>query len=97
KFDESTEYSEDPVAMAKHWQDTGAEWLHVVDLNGARAGSPQHLETLRALREVTSSLLLEVGGGLRTLANVEQALQVADRAVLGTAAVKDPELVRQAV
>jgi phosphoribosylformimino-5-aminoimidazole carboxamide ribotide isomerase len=96
-YGQSTEYSEDPVAMAKHWQDTGAEWLHLVDLNGARAGAPQHLDVVQRIRQLTPGLRLELGGGLRSIAAVEQALQLVDRAVLGTAAVKDPRLVRDAV
>jgi phosphoribosylformimino-5-aminoimidazole carboxamide ribotide isomerase len=96
-YGQKTEYSEDPVAMARHWQDTGAEWLHVVDLDGARSGSPQHLELVAAIRAATAGLRLELGGGLRSMASLEQALQVADRVVLGTAAIKDPQLVRDAV
>ncbi|HLG71566.1 MAG TPA: 1-(5-phosphoribosyl)-5-[(5-phosphoribosylamino)methylideneamino]imidazole-4-carboxamide isomerase [Chloroflexota bacterium] len=96
-YGESTEYSGDPVAMAKHWQDTGAEWLHIVDLDGARAGSPVQLELVRAIRQATAGLLLELGGGLRSMDAISQALEVVDRVVLGTAAVKDPELVRAAV
>jgi len=96
-YDESTEYSEDPAAMAKHWQDTGAEWLHVVDLNGARAGAPQHLDLVAALRQSAPGLKLEFGGGLRTMEAIERALEVVDRAVLGTAAVKDPRLVSDAL
>ncbi|MBV8084064.1 MAG: 1-(5-phosphoribosyl)-5-[(5-phosphoribosylamino)methylideneamino]imidazole-4-carboxamide isomerase [Chloroflexi bacterium] len=96
-FAQSTEYSADPVAMAKHWQDTGAEWLHVVDLNGARAGQPVHLELLASIRQAAPSLRLELGGGLRSLESIEQALEVADRVVLGTVAVKDPTLLREAL
>jgi len=96
-FDESTEYSEDPVAMAKHWQDTGADWLHVVDLDGARSGAPRHLELIGRIRAATTGLRLELGGGLRSMPSIEQALQIVDRAVLGTAAVNDPHLVEEAV
>ncbi len=96
-YAQSTEYSGDPVAVAKHWQDTGAEWLHVVDLEGARAGSPVQLELVRTIRHATAGLLLELGGGLRAIDDVEHALQAVDRVVLGTAAVKNPELVSEAV
>jgi phosphoribosylformimino-5-aminoimidazole carboxamide ribotide isomerase len=96
-YDQSTEYSADPVAMAKHWQDTGAEWLHIVDLDGARAGSPRQLDLVRAIRSATAGLRLELGGGLRSMEAVEQALEAADRVVLGTAAIKDPQLVRAGV
>ena len=97
QFDQVTEYSGDPVAVAKHWQDAGAEWLHVVDLDGARAGEPKHLNLVRAIREATAGLRVELGGGLRTMEAIEQALEVADRIVLGTAAVKNPTLIQEAV
>lgn len=97
RYDQSTEYSEDPVSMAKHWQDTGADWLHIVDLNGAREGQPRHTEVVRAIRAAAPSAWLEVSGGLRSLEAVEQALDVADRVVLGTVAIKQPELVAEAV
>jgi phosphoribosylformimino-5-aminoimidazole carboxamide ribotide isomerase len=96
-YGQATEYSGDPLAVARHWQDTGAEWLHVVDLDGARAGAPRHLELVRGIRQAAPGLRLELGGGLRSMADVEQALEAADRVVLGTAAVKDPQLVRDAV
>jgi len=96
-YDQSTEYSGDPIAVAKHWQDTGAEWLHIVDLDGARAGQPKHLEVVQAIRSGASGLKIELGGGLRTMEALAQALDTADRVVLGTAAVREPELVREAV
>jgi len=96
RFDQVTRYSDDPVAMARHWQDIGADWLHVVDLDGARAGEPRQLELVERIHQAVGATL-EVGGGLRTMAAVDAALRVADRAVLGTAAVKDPDLIRQAV
>src|SRR5206468_3478345 len=64
-FSQVTEYSGDPVAVAKHWQETGAEWLHVVDLDGARTGEPKHLDLVRAIRSAANGLRLELGGGLR--------------------------------
>jgi len=96
-FDQVTEYSGDPVAVAKHWQETGAEWLHIVDLDGARAGQPKHLDLVRAIRAATTGLRLELGGGLRSMDAIEQAVAVADRVVMGTAAINDPQLVREAV
>ncbi|HVA23841.1 MAG TPA: 1-(5-phosphoribosyl)-5-[(5-phosphoribosylamino)methylideneamino]imidazole-4-carboxamide isomerase [Chloroflexota bacterium] len=96
-YDQATEYSGNPLEVAKHWQDTGAEWLHIVDLDGARSGAPRHLDLVRAIRSETAGLRLELGGGLRSMDVIEQALEVADRVVLGTAAVKDPALVRAAV
>lgn len=96
-FNQATEYSGDPVEVAKHWQDTGAEWLHIVDLDGARTGSPQHMDLVRSIHHAAAGLRLELGGGLRSMPSIEQALEAADRVVLGTAAIKDPQLVSDAV
>ncbi len=96
KFDEATHYSDDPAGMAKRWQDAGADWLHVVDLDGARAGQPLQLDTVRRIRQAFSGQL-ELGGGMRNMEAVEQALAVVDRVVLGTAAIKNPQLVQDAV
>jgi phosphoribosylformimino-5-aminoimidazole carboxamide ribotide isomerase len=85
-------FGDDPVAMARHWREQGAEWLHVVDLDGAREGEPRHLETLRAMFEATGALI-QYSGGLRTVASVEAALAAgAARMALGTAAVRDRPL-----
>lgn len=82
----------DPIAAGQRWQREGARWLHVVDLDGAFAGRPLHLETARQLKEATG-LPVQYGGGLRTLAAAEEALAVADRVIIGTLAVEDPAAV----
>lgn len=85
-------FGDDPVAMAAHWREQGAEWLHVVDLDGARDGAPRHLETLRAMAAATEAPI-QYSGGLRKLAGVEAALEAgAARVTLGTAAVCDRPL-----
>lgn len=85
-------FGDDPVAMATHWRGQGAEWLHVVDLDGAREGEPRHLETLRAMVAATGAPI-QYSGGLRTLASVEAALVAgAARVTLGTAAVRNRPL-----
>ena len=82
-----TVFGDDPVAVARRWQQLGAAWLHVVDLDGARAGRPVQLELVRAMAEATG-LQIQLGGGLRSLADVECAIRAgAARVVLGTAAV----------
>jgi phosphoribosylformimino-5-aminoimidazole carboxamide ribotide isomerase len=89
EFERRTVYDADPVAAALRWVDAGARGLHIVDLDGARSGSPanlHHIERIAAAVEVP----LQVGGGLRCSAAVAEAIAAgADRVVLGTAAFSD--------
>ncbi len=96
EMDEATVYSEQPWAQARAWQDAGCQWLHVVDLNGAFAGRSRNGDAVRAiLRAVT--IPVQLGGGLRDRAGIEAWLEAGvRRAILGSAAVKDPDLVREA-
>lgn len=89
-------YSDDPVAMAKRWEGEGASILHLVDLDGAFAGTPQQLAVVaQVTRSVT--IPVQLGGGLRTLAALEQAFASGiERAVLGTAAIENAGLLREA-
>ena len=88
-FDQSTRYAADPLDAARAWQRAGAERLHVVDLDGARAGRPVNLEHVRRIAAETG-LPVQLGGGLRSLAALEQAVAAgAERLVLGTAAFTD--------
>ena len=85
-------FDEDPLAVAARWQAAGAAWLHLVDLDGARTGQPAHLHVVRAVTQATG-LPVQFGGGLRTLDAVAEAFAAgAARILLGTAAVRDPEL-----
>ena len=87
-----TVYDEDPVARAERFRDAGASRLHVVDLEGARSGEPGHLAVMEEL-VARSGLAVQVGGGVRTRAAAERWLSAgASRVVLGTVAVRDPEL-----
>ena len=93
-FRRETVYSEDPPAMALHWQEQGASRLHLVDLDGAAAGSPQNAEIIFSIIE-RLDIPVQVGGGIREAAEAEKFLDGgAGRVVLGTAAVEDPSLVR---
>jgi phosphoribosylformimino-5-aminoimidazole carboxamide ribotide isomerase len=85
-------FADDPVAVARRWEAEGAPWLHVVDLDGALAGAPRHVEAIgRICRAV--SIPVQVGGGLRRPGDVEAVLAAgAARAVLGTAALAGPLL-----
>ena len=92
-----TEYSDDPVSVACSFRDAGARWLHVVDLDGAFSGVRRHADTVRALIAATG-LSVELGGGLRTLDDVQACLDAGvARVVLGTAAHEDPGFLREAL
>lgn len=92
-----TEYSTDPVATALTFQNQGAVWLHVVDLDGAKAGKPINQAVILDLVKNTQ-LRIEVGGGIRSLETAQYYLdQGVDRVILGTAAIKQPELVGQLI
>ncbi len=96
-YDRVTTYSADPVEMALRWQDAGASWLHIVDLDGAKAGHPVNSSLIARICQATT-LKVQVGGGLRTLAAIEQTLASgAERAILGTIVVTDRELLDQAL
>ena len=89
-FARETAYAEDPVTVARKWDRQGARWIHVVDLDGAKAGEPRHLDVV-ARMAAAARARIELGGGLRTPDHVAQAFaQGAARVVLGTAAIKDP-------
>jgi phosphoribosylformimino-5-aminoimidazole carboxamide ribotide isomerase len=92
---QATVYGDDPVAMAERWQGEGAEWLHVVDLDGAVSGSPTHLGVLRAIA-AKLSIPVEFGGGVRTLAGARAVFSAgASRLILGTVALEAPDLLEE--
>lgn len=93
---EQTVYGKDPVAMAQSWKSQGAPMLHIVDLDGAFEGTPVNLQTAARIRKETG-LPTQVGGGYRDLKSIAQALEAGiDRVILGTIAVQNPALVREA-
>lgn len=94
-FARATAYDEDPAACAATFANAGARRIHVVDLDGARLGTPRQLETIAAVIErVGATAQVEVAGGLRSAGAVAAALALgAGRVVLGTAALRDPELI----
>jgi phosphoribosylformimino-5-aminoimidazole carboxamide ribotide isomerase len=94
-FGQETEYSADPVAVARGFAAAGARWIHVVDLDGARSGRPLQGESIRAvLAAAGEGIRIEVAGGLRTIEAVAHVLAAgASRAVLGTTALGDPATV----
>jgi phosphoribosylformimino-5-aminoimidazole carboxamide ribotide isomerase len=90
-YERETTYDADPVDAAKRWAGEGAEFLHVVDLDGAKAGAPQNLEAVRRVAAAVDCPI-QVGGGLRDGESVASILDAgAERVVIGTAALRDPE------
>jgi phosphoribosylformimino-5-aminoimidazole carboxamide ribotide isomerase len=98
-FQRETAFSTDPAAVSAGFADVGATWLHFVDLDGARAGQPAQLDTVRAIsRGLGNRISVEAAGGIRTEPAVDAAIAAgARRVVFGTAAVRDPDLVRYAI
>jgi len=96
RADQETVFSEDPVAMAVHWKDLGAERLHVVDLDGAFAGEPRQTTLVAEIVEAVAPVPVQTGGGLRDLEAVGRALAAGARwAVVGTRAALDPEFLHE--
>ena len=95
RYEDATVYDDDPVAVARRFRAT-VDALHVVDLEGAKAGTPVQRERVRAVVEAFAPGMVQVGGGVRSREALEAYLALgAKRVVLGTAAVKNPELVRE--
>ena len=95
-MDAVTVYGDNPGAQAAAFADTGFDWLHVVDLNGAIEGRPVNCEAVEAIRAAFPGKM-QLGGGIRSLENIEAWLKIGvDRVILGTIAARDPELVREA-
>jgi phosphoribosylformimino-5-aminoimidazole carboxamide ribotide isomerase len=93
---QATIYADDPAAQAKAFEDQGFDYLHVVDLDGAFAGKPVNAEAVEAIRAATS-FPIQLGGGIRDMATVEGWLaKGVTRVIIGTAAVRQPDFVKQA-
>ena len=96
-YNEVTVYGDDPVEIAKDFKAAGAEFMHVVDLDGARDGGTPNLETIKRLVE-SVDIFVEVGGGIRSMQVVDTYLGLGvDRVILGTAAVTDREFLKAAL
>src|SRR5665811_778937 len=96
-FDAKKVYDEDPTHAARGWVEAGASHLHVVDLDGARAGVPANLHHLRRIAGELG-VPVQFGGGLRSLQAISDALEAgAERVILGTAAFTDPQLLDQSL
>jgi phosphoribosylformimino-5-aminoimidazole carboxamide ribotide isomerase len=96
-FDQETVYADDPLEAARSFVEAGANFLHVVDLDGARDGEPVNLHHVERIA-TTLDVAVELGGGLRSIASIRRALAAgAARVVLGTAAFTDPDLLDEAL
>ena len=96
-YSKMTVYSDDPLAVARDFESSGAIWVHLVDLEGAKTGETPNIDTVRRIVEGTS-LSCEIGGGIRNMETVDRYFDVGvARVILGTAAVNDEDFLRRAV
>lgn len=95
KKEEPTVYADDPLELALRWQDAGAKWLHIIDLDGAFSGENANLEAIERIIAGTN-ILTQVGGGIRTCESAERYLQLGvGRLIIGTAALEHPNILRE--
>ena len=96
RYDEATVYEDDPAAQAKRFAMHAIRRLHVVDLDGAKAGRPVNVVAVRAIVDAAQGIPVQLGGGLRSADAIEEMLALGlDRVILGTVALRDPALVRE--
>ena len=96
-YDKVTVYNDDPVSVAKSFEMSGARFMHIVDLDGAKDGSTANFDTIRNI-VANSALSVEVGGGIRNIETVKKYISMGvARVIIGTAAVKDPEFLAEAI
>lgn len=96
RFDAETVFADDPAEMALKWAGLGAEFLHLVDLDGALAGEGKNVPVIQCILK-SVSIPVQLGGGIRNLETIEKLLELGvTRLILGSAAVKNPELVAEA-
>ncbi len=94
-YNQVTRFSDDPVAQALSWQEQGASRLHLVDLDGAKSGDPVNDASVRAITDALS-IPVQLGGGVRSVERAESLIDCGlDRVILGTAAIENPELVKE--
>lgn len=96
-YDKMTVYSEDPVSVALDFEACGAEFIHLVDLEGAKSGDTPNIDTIKKIRS-SCSLFMEIGGGIRSMETVKTYLDAGvNRVILGTAAVENEEFLKEAL
>lgn len=97
RMEDDTVFSDDPVGMATHWVEQGARRLHLVDLNGAFAGTPIHGEVVKAIAKKYPALPIQIGGGIRSLETIAAYVEAGvSFAIIGTKALKEPQFVVEA-
>jgi phosphoribosylformimino-5-aminoimidazole carboxamide ribotide isomerase len=95
RMDDSTVFSEDPVAMAVHWAELGCRRLHIVDLDGAFAGQPKNRSLIQAMVQSIAQVPVQVGGGIRSIEVIESYLEAGVQSVIvGTKAIEDPQFLQ---
>jgi len=92
-YNQKTVYG-NPIDIAQKFKSMGAEYLHIVDLDGAKEGSPRNFETIK---EISRILPIQVGGGIRDIKTAKEYLQFADRVIIGTAAVEKPDFLKKII
>lgn len=96
-YNKETIYNDSPVAVAKEWESKGAEYLHLVDLNGAKEGESINESIIFSIAKEVN-IPIQVGGGIRSIKTVEKFIQAGvDRVIIGTAAIKDLNFLKEAV
>ncbi len=96
RMEDSTVFSKDPLAMARQWVEAGCRRLHLVDLNGAFAGEPVNRDIIQGIAAQHKDMPIQIGGGIRSADTIEAYLSAGvEFAILGTIAVKDPDLTRE--
>ncbi|NLK20506.1 MAG: 1-(5-phosphoribosyl)-5-[(5-phosphoribosylamino)methylideneamino]imidazole-4-carboxamide isomerase [Epulopiscium sp.] len=97
RFDKVTVYNDNPVEIAKKWEEAGATYIHLVDLDGALIGEQANKNTIKEIA-ASVTIPIQTGGGIRTIASIKDRLSLGiSRVIIGTAAIKDPSLVKEAV
>lgn len=96
-YDRETVYNDSPSDMAKEWEKQGAEYIHVVDLDGAKTGDSLNKKAIRQITEAVQ-IPVQVGGGVRSMETIDSLIAIGvSRVILGTAAIQDPRFVEEAV
>lgn len=96
RYDQETVFADNPVDMARRWVREGAEYLHLVDLDGAKVGKPVNLAIVKEIAQAVN-IPIQLGGGIRTLESIAEVLDAGvARVILGSVAVKQPNLVKEA-
>ena len=97
KFDKVTEYGDNPATVAKQWEEQGAEWLHLVDLDGAKTGQMQNFEAIQSIVD-NVTIPVQVGGGIRTEEDIHRLIEInVSRIIIGTRAIEDRAFFKEVV